>query len=116
MIDTHTNHELVMRYSSGHSTMGSFGDVHVEAMLVWDTIELLAALAATVDPLAPWVPDNDTTVALFHLQAAAHRIAARLGEAAAANLAVDEGAQCREAVDWMDKGTSTGVAGAGGAL
>jgi len=106
MIDnTTTFHEVVVRYSSGHPLAGaSFGDAHVEASLVWETVELLQALAATIDPLDPNVPDDETMVALFHLKAATNRIAAQLGDAAAAHIAREDGAQCREAVEWMDNG------------
>ncbi len=103
MIDTHTNHELVVRYSSGHSITGSFGDTHVEASLVWETVELLQALASTIDPLDPRVPDDETTAELFHLKAATNRIAARLGAAAAESIVQQEGAQCRQVIDWMDR-------------
>ncbi len=107
MIDQRTNHEIVMRYSSGHSTMGSFGDVHVEAMLVWDTIELLQVLAARIDPFDATLCEDDidgsVSAELFHLKAATNRIAARLGAAAAEAIAQPEGTQCHQVIDWLER-------------
>ncbi len=111
MIDTHTNHELLVRFSSGHSTGGSFGDAHVEASLLWETVEILQVLAARIDPLDATLCENDmdgsVSAELFQLKAATNRIAARLGAAAAESIAQQEGAQCRQAVDWMDREQTT---------
>jgi len=107
MIDKYTNHELVVRYSSGHSTNGSFGDVHVEAILLWETVEILQVLAARIDPFDATLCEDDmdgsVSAELFHLKAAINRIAARLGASAAEAIAQPEGAQCRQAVEWMER-------------
>jgi hypothetical protein len=107
MIDQRTNHELVVRYSSGHSTGGGMGDAHVESGLLWETIELLQVLAATIDPLDYTIcahdMDGSASAELFYLKAAINRIAARLGATAAASIAQPEGTQCRQVLDWMER-------------
>jgi len=107
MIDKYTNHEIVVRYSSGHSTGGSFGDTHVEAILLWETVEILQVLAARIDPFDATLCEDDmdgsVSAELFHLKAATNRIAARLGAAAAEAIAQPEGAQCRQAVEWVER-------------
>lgn len=107
MIDTLTNHERVVRYSSGHSTGGSLGDAHVEASLLWETVEILQVLAARIDPLDATLCEDDidgsVSAELFHLKAATNRIAARLGAAAAEAIAQPEGTQCHQVIDWLER-------------
>jgi len=98
--DTNRPHNMIEVTIPGNpSAHRDVYPVHVDAYLLYETIDVIEALILKIDPCKD---DGEDEALKRRLRGAGHRIAARLEEAAVANLEADDGAPCRAEIAEFD--------------
>lgn len=98
--DTNRPHNMIEVTIPGNpSAHRGVYPVHVEAYLLYETIDVIEVLTLTIDPFKD---DGEDEALKRRRRAAAHRVAARLEEALVANVEADDGAPCRVKVAHLD--------------